>query len=436
MLKVLGAACGVVMILAAPALAVADLPAPVDVREPVTASSPASGLGLSKQAVSRVAPSRNSIPSLDVLPAGPAGPSKGEGFAFGSLWIAIVGIVLRPTGVRQRRGGGVRRTFERYSSSKLRAGATKAGGHPRVMGPNSAADTILRRYDTRLPFPPRTLVVTVGGYGSTPGNTFGALLAAMGVGESQVKNFDWNWDGRFGSSSEASRRANIDQGLLTFRSWLDTLEPDTEISLVGHSKGAVLIAEFLASQDRVCGYDDRIRSAVLLDPPLAAGVLGQAQSIGDGLFGLVPNDGGFKRKWNDGSDKLNDLGRAGGVAVRIIRNPDAAVTNLGPTAGIVMYDLADDGAGSPLDAARAQRNRWYSVVNPVADLARSVAAIVGRVEEAHREITDDPRVAVAIRQEIIAPGSSVWRAGPVYSLTAEPIAADQRRWGNCPAPSQ
>lgn len=435
MLRVLGAVCALVVILATPVAAATD-GYPPEIADSVMTASPGSGLGLSRMTMPRSVPSRGFAPSPKITLPGPIEQSGGAGFGLRGLWLALFGIVVRPVKVRQRRGGGAQLTFERYRVSKLGVDLTGFGRHVSGVGPNNSADIVLHRYDTRVPFPARTLVVTIGGFGSTPGTTFESLLETIGVAENQVENFDWNWDGRFVSSAEASRRASIDQGLLTLRSWLDTLDPDIEISLIGHSKGAVLIAEFLASQDRVCGHDDRIRTAVLLDPPLAAGILGQAQSIGDGLFGLVPNDGGFKRKWNDGTDKLNDLGRAGGVAVRIIRNPDAAITNLGPTPGIVMYDLADDGEGSPLDAARAERNYWYAVANPIFDLARSAVAGARRMEEAHSDITNDPQVAVAVRQEIVSPGSSVWNAGPVFSSPAEPIEPGQRRWGNCPAPSQ
>ena len=278
------------------------------------------------------------------------------------------------------------------------------------------ADKILRRYDSRTPLPSETLIVTVGGFGSVPGETFTRMLASMGVSNDYVASFDWNWISRFSSSEEASREASIDQGIIVMTRWLETLPADANIHFIGHSKGAVLIAEFLALQDLTGSFDPRIRTVMLLDPPLAGSVLGAAQSLGYAVGGRLPNDGGYDREWSGGVDKLNGLGRAGDVVVRIIRNPDAIVTNLSPTPGVVMYDLEDDGAGTPLDAANEASVPWLSRALPVVDVVIRLAAAGRRVADAHSDIVNDPNVAIVTRREIVEPGSSTWTAGPVYAI--------------------
>ncbi len=442
MLKFALATVGIVFLLAGPATAATPGVPPSDFGETVPLA-PGAGLGLSKRDTPRPVSTGAPLPASTVTPVNPGlvpvnsgGASGSGGFGIAGLWIALLGIFARPVTYEPRSRGGGRRTAAQFRATKPPSIAIPPVVPGSATSPSNGPDTVLARYDTRLPFPPTVLVVTIGGFASSPGNTFDVLLSSMGIPEEQVANFDWNWDGRFASSEEASRRASIDHGLLTLGAWLSTLPEDVEISFIGHSKGAVLIAEFLAAQDRVCGYDDRVRTAMLLDPPLAGGVLGQAQSVGEGVFGLVPNDGGFRRTWNDGTDKLNDLGRSGDVVVRIIRNPDAMITNVGPAPGAVMYDLVDDGAGSPLDAAISAEVPWYIQMMPSLDLASRVSVAARRIGEAHSSIVDDPQVALVTRQEIIAPGSSRWRAGPVSDLPAEPIGPDQRRWGNCPAPSQ
>ncbi|MCH8985019.1 MAG: hypothetical protein IIB04_00220 [Acidobacteria bacterium] len=278
------------------------------------------------------------------------------------------------------------------------------------------ADKILRRYDSRTPLPSETLIVTVGGFGSVPGETFTRMLASMGVSNDYVASFDWNWISRFSSSEEASREASIDQGIIVMTRWLETLPADANIHFIGHSKGAVLIAEFLALQDLTGSFDPRVRTAMLLDPPLAGSVLGAAQSLGYAVGGRLPNDGGYDREWSGGVDKLNGLGRAGDVVVRIIRNPDAIVTNLSPTPGVVMYDLEDDGAGTPLDAAYEASVPWLSRALPIVDVVIRLAAAGRRVADAHSDIVNDPNVAIVARREIVEPGSSTWTAGPVYAI--------------------
>jgi hypothetical protein len=436
MLKFPIAVMAVVLVLSAPVSAASDSITPVETVGSSTTLVPASGLGLTRGPSSRLGSSREPVAVSAIPITKPGGDSGNPGFGPGGLWIALLGIVVRPVTSDRKRRSSVGGTPEQLRATKAGGSAGRTASPASAVSSSTGSDAVLERYDTRAPFPPNILVVTIGGFGSSPGNTFDSLLASMGVPGEQVANFDWNWDGRFASSSEASRRASVDQGLLTLRTWLSTLPPDVEISFIGHSKGAVLIAEFLAAQDRVCDYDERVRTAMLLDPPLAGGLLGQAQSIGNGLFGSLPNDGGFKRKWYDGTDKLNDIGRAGGVVVRIIRNPDATVTNVGPSPGVVMYDLRDDGAGTPLDAAVSADVPWWSLATPGLDLVSRVVAGGRRVAVAHSAIVNDPQVAVVTRQEIVAPGSSTWWAGSVSALPAEPIGPDRRRWGNCPVPSR
>lgn len=373
---------------------------------------PGAGLRLSRQPTIRlVAPA--ATPAVVTTPV----DLEGSGPPRSSWWFALVGILWRPTAPAAR-------LKRRYRGSTLRQMGHKLS--PATNGLRSSsvvsveevvdADKILRRYDSRTPLPSKTLIVTVGGFGSVPGETFTRMLASMGVSNDYVASFDWNWISRFASSEEASREASIDQGIIVMTRWLETLPADANIHFIGHSKGAVLIAEFLALQDLTGSFDPRIRTVMLLDPPLAGSVLGAAQSLGYAVGGRLPNDGGYDREWSGGVDKLNGLGRAGDVVVRIIRNPDAIVTNLSPTPGVVMYDLEDDGAGTPLDAAYEASVPWLSRALPIVDVVIRLAAAGRRVADAHSDIVNDPNVAIVTRREIVEPGSSTWTAGPVYAI--------------------
>ncbi len=237
--------------------------------------------------------------------------------------------------------------------------------------------------------PPEVLVVFVPGYGAAASGTFEELIAGMGLSSDQVVRFDYRWVESKDSHVIATEKADIDEladGLNGFLAGVAL--SGRPVYLVGHSKGAVAIAEVIGRWDR---RPDQAVTAVfgaaLLDPPMAPGALGGAlQSVGRYLP-FLPNDGGYRPErcnWRRCRDTRSHLGEAAGLEVAVFRNPDAAVANF-PDAppGLRIYEV-DDGEPEP------------SVLD------------VGGIARAHRFVLHSTAVAACILDELWAAGSCRW----------------------------
>ena len=178
MLKFPVAVLAVVFVLSAPVSAATDSTLSVDTVEPSTTLVPASGLGLTRGPTSRLGSPRGPVETSATPVPGPGGESGNTGFGFGGLWIALVGIVARPVTADRRRRSGAGGTPEQLRATKPGGAATPSAVPGWRNSSGARSDVVLERYDARVPFASNTLIVTVGGYGSSPGNTFGRLLAS------------------------------------------------------------------------------------------------------------------------------------------------------------------------------------------------------------------------------------------------------------------
>lgn len=238
--------------------------------------------------------------------------------------------------------------------------------------------------------------VLVHGDGGTA-DDFDRLLFQMGVGRDQTVAFDYRSVRPGATSTEASRTASTTTAAAALDRMIRSLaRRHGSVYSIHHSRGGAVGVEMIAALDDgrrppIEGY----RGAALLDPAIASGRLGWLQRLG-GLVSMLPDNGGFDpiRCTDDCRDVRHDLGRASGVEVIAIRNPDALVTNyVDRPLGLRTYDLHDDGGRSALA-------RWW---NPV--------GFVQRVFEAHGSVLEHPSVAACVRAESHDPGSCRWRAG-------------------------
>lgn len=217
----------------------------------------------------------------------------------------------------------------------------------------SVADARVRREELLASMPKApgdVIVVLVGGYGSGYGAEFQHLIAALGLGDSQVAHFDYRWPSAQVShvhATEAAAIAGVAGSLEAFIAGLS--RAGSPIYLIGFSKGGAAVAHLVADWDANGGRAaDRVVGAALLDPPLADGAGGLVQSLGS-LVPLLPNDGGYAPIRCEGGcrDTRAHLGEASGVAVTVFRNPDASVANFtGSPPGMRVFDI-DDGRPPP-----------------------------------------------------------------------------------------
>jgi hypothetical protein len=243
--------------------------------------------------------------------------------------------------------------------------------------------------------PPDPIFVFVPGHGQPPGNVaFGDLVALLGVDEESVRYFDYRWSGGTNSHAESSEHVPIDDAAASLNAYLAGIASQgRDMYLVGFSKGGATVAELVADWDEGrWGPSRSVVGAALLDPPIAAGLLGRLQSIGRHV-GPIPDDGGYDpvRCTFLGfgcSDSRAHLGEKSGVNVIVVRNPQAAITSFGDVPGSLrVYDASDGGRG------------------PWDQLLHNPFTLVGRLSEAHESALGDPHVAACIMAEVRRPGS-------------------------------
>ena len=251
------------------------------------------------------------------------------------------------------------------------------------------------------------LFVVVHGHGGST-DDFDALLDQMGVDPTRVRAFDYSTIDGGSSSTSSSRRVPTKRVADALDRFIrDLSNRHSNIYSIHHSKGASAGALMIATIDDgrrppIDGYT----GAALLDPPIARGLLGELQSVGQAIP-WIPDDGGFDPVDCDLTtchDIREHLGDRAGVDVVVIRNPDAALTNLATVPdGLRVLDLVDDGGVSA----------WFHWWNPL--------AFAKRVFAAHGSVLRHPAVATCISQEAAAPGSCRWEGG---------AAAPAPMWGS------
>lgn len=242
----------------------------------------------------------------------------------------------------------------------------------------------------RRPEPTYILVHGDGG----AAEDFDRLLFRMGVTEDQTISFDYRSAHPGESSTHASRHASTTEAAAALdRLVRRTAATDGVVYTIHHSRGGAVGVEMIAAMDEgrrppIEGY----RGAALLDPAIGRGRLGFLQRLG-GFLGVLPDNGGFDPiRCTDGCRDIREhLGRASGVEVVAIRNPDALVTNfVDEPLGLRTYDLIDDGGPSAL-------SRWW---NPLWTF--------GRIWSAHGSVLEHRSVADCVRAESLEPGSCRW----------------------------
>ncbi|MBM3694534.1 MAG: hypothetical protein FJW79_01155 [Actinobacteria bacterium] len=228
------------------------------------------------------------------------------------------------------------------------------------------------------------LVVFVSGHGSAsaPG-VFSHLVALMGLDSDRARYFDYRWADGGREHGRASEQASIDETADALDGYLAGLnESGRPVYLVGFSKGGAGIAELVARWDRgEPGAAHGVIGAALLDPPMASGFHGWLQSLGT-LWGPIPDDGGYdpiRCDLRGCVDTRRHLGRASGVEVMVVRNPQAAITNFADVPeGLRVYEASD---GKPGFLPTLLTRPWQ---------------VGSRVAEAHLAVLYDPRVAACI----------------------------------------
>ncbi len=237
------------------------------------------------------------------------------------------------------------------------------------------------------------LFVYVSGHGGSQ-QGFADLGASMGVEPSRVVAFDYREAWPVSDPHTASEWAPTAMAADALDRFVRSLHA-AHIYLVGHSKGGAVVTELVAQWDRSPqSVPDAVIGAALLDPPIAAGILGDLQSAGWAL-GPVPDDGGFDPIRCDPTgcyDVRRNLGKASGVEVIAVRNPAGWITNFRDEPdGLRVYDLVDDGGGSP----------FWELPN--------IPRFVDRITDAHESVLHDDAVATCIAAEAVTPGSCAWQ---------------------------
>ncbi len=277
--------------------------------------------------------------------------------------------------------------ISRFPFSPIDVGAVVAAG-----GATVAVRTARSRRRDDEP-----LVVVVHGHGGSA-HDFDDLIDLMGVDADQVVAFDYTTVDGGTSSTESSRVVSSARTAEALDRFIRSLaERHSHIYSIHHSKGAAAGALMIAGIDDgrrppIDGY----RGAALLDPPMARGFLGGLQSAGQ-IVRWIPDDGGFDPITCDLTschDLRPGLGHGAGVEVVMIRNPDAAITNLATIPDdLRVLDLVDDGG-------RSAWERWW---NPI--------AFARRVFEAHGSVLRHEAVARCLSAEVEEPGSCSWTGG-------------------------
>ncbi|MCB1246148.1 MAG: hypothetical protein KDB69_02655, partial [Acidimicrobiia bacterium] len=204
------------------------------------------------------------------------------------------------------------------------------------------------------------------------------------------------------SSTESSRRvptkaASVELDALIRRA----ASGGREVVTIHHSRGGAVGVETIAALDDgrrppIHGY----RGAILLDPAIDAGVMGALQSVGGAplpFFDRIPDDGGFEAMRCTKTtcrDIRHDLGRAAGVEVLAIRNPDAGITNFHSIpVGMRVLDLHD----------RKPHAFWYVLVPWL---------LPSRISEAHGSVLVSETVGDCVVAEVATPGACTSLADP------------------------
>lgn len=262
-----------------------------------------------------------------------------------------------------------------------------------------------------MPPPRDVLVVFVPGHGSPETGSFERTIEQMGLAESQYVEFKWTWVVRdAGDHIEASQRASSASGAEMLERYLGWLADQTgkRIYLVGHSKGAVTIAQMLGHwDDEPQRAVDQVIGAALLDPPMDDMRAGRLQRLGSWLSWLpgvhrVPSNGGYNPitcgLWTC-RDRREHLGEAAGVDTLVIRNTDAVVTNFRDNPeGLRIYDLDEDGGDWAVERL------W------------SEGSLVDRVAEAHASVRLHPAVGACLLAELHSLGSCSWSVGKTHGV--------------------
>ncbi|MEE8330474.1 MAG: hypothetical protein V3R84_01755, partial [Acidimicrobiia bacterium] len=236
-------------------------------------------------------------------------------------------------------------------------------------------------------------ILFVPGFGSQATGTFDELMDRLGIvndGDLDVVEFDHRMVYQADSHVSASKHVSVDDLADGLGSMLTAMAmaPGGPIYLVGHSKGAVAIAELLARWDRRPGLAvGTVAGAALLDPPISSGLLGAGQSFGSYFLPAVPNDGGYSPHQCDGlfdcHDTRRHLGQEAGVEVTVFRNPDAMVTNFTDNPpGLRVLDVRDPGVEMSLS--------------------------IGAIGDAHSFPLHSVAVAACIADEMRTPGACNW----------------------------
>ena len=243
--------------------------------------------------------------------------------------------------------------------------------------------------------PPEARVVFVPGHGNRHAEiVYRQMVENMGLDQEAARYFDYRLVTGHDDHQVAARLASAEATAWALNSYLAGVAAEGHpVYVVGFSKGGAALALLISWWDEGRpGPAGAVRGAALIDPPIASGSLGQLQSLGR-FWGAIPDDGGydpvscsFMRFFCH--DTRAHLGRASGVEVVAVRNPNAAVTNFSDApAGLRIFDAGDDGPG------------------PLEQVWRNPAALPGRISQAHNFPLQDPRVARCIVEEMWAPGS-------------------------------
>lgn len=243
--------------------------------------------------------------------------------------------------------------------------------------------------------PDDALVVFVPGHGQGPGEeVFGQFVESMGLDPDDARYFDYRWVTGDTDAHRASMQAPLHPTTASLNAYLaGVADGDRPVWLVGFSKGGTAVAELIGAwDDGRFGPEANVAGAMLLDPPMATGMLGTLQSVGRWV-GPVPDDGGYDPVdcsflWFGCRDARAHLGDESGVEVIVVRNPRAGVTSFGDRPpGLRVVDAPDDGPGP-----------WGQVfTNPF--------RLFSRLSEAHESVLSDPAVARCLVAEMWKPGT-------------------------------
>lgn len=239
------------------------------------------------------------------------------------------------------------------------------------------------------------IVVFVAGHGNgSARDTFADLVDKMGIDPSDARFFDYRWATGQADAIAASQDAPIGDVVDALTGFLAGVAAEGRpVYVVGFSKGGAALADMLADWDEapqaaIAG----VTGAALLEPPISKGLHGDVQTAGR-LVGFIPDDGGYDpvRCASAGlvcRDARENLGKASGVAVTVIRNPKAGITTFGDhPEGLAVYSAPDEGA-----------DFWELLLSRPWE-------VPGRVSRAHESVLHSNDVADCITSEMEAPGT-------------------------------